>query len=213
MRKLPVTISESEFLEGLKKVNNDKLRLAFMLGFYQCMRISEIVGLRKEESNCCRAEVDKVKTENNGKKITIYKCFKCLKELKTSDFRRSKTEWQIYPLTKENIELNKGYIHIKNAKGSVDRDIPIMKPVIKGLKHLPIEMGIRNLEKQIKNYWPTLHFHSLRHAGSTMYLNDKKIDIRFIQQLLGHSNLSTTQIYTHVNPSQLKTAFEDVWKE
>ena len=213
MRKLPITISESEFLEGLKKVKDNKLKLAFMLGFYQCMRISEIVGLKKAISNCCRAEVDKVKTEENNKKKTIYKCSKCLKELKTSDFRRSKTEWQIYPLTKDNIDLNKGYIHLKNAKGRVDRDIPIMKPIIKGLKHLPIEMGIRNLEKRIKNYWPAIHPHSLRHAGATMYLNDKKLDIRFIQQLLGHSNLSTTQIYTHVNPTQLKNAFEDIWKK
>ena len=40
-------------------------------------------------------------------------------------------------------------------------------------------------------------------SGATHYLNEKKWDVRYVQQFLGHSNLNTTQIYTHVSPQNL----------
>ncbi len=94
MRKLPSTISESEFLEGLKKVKRPKIKLAFMLGFYQAMRVSEIVNLKQE-----------------------------------------------------NVDMDRGFIHILQGKGKKDRDVPIMKPVKYGLRYLPIGLGVRSLEK------------------------------------------------------------------
>src|SRR3989338_5258920 len=158
MKKLPKTISESEFLEGTKKLKDNKHKIAFMLGFYQGMRVSEVVNLLPE-----------------------------------------------------NIDRERGFIHIKEAKGNKDRDVPIMPPVLSGLKHIPIGIGIRWLQKLSQRHYG-VNFHTFRHSGATFYLNDKKVDIRQIQQLLGHSRLDTTQIYTHINPTQLKNAFEEVWK-
>jgi len=159
MKKLPKTISEEEFIGGMKQVKRLDLKVAFMLGFYQCMRISEVVSLQP-------CQVDK----------------------------------------------DRGFLHIKEAKGGKDRDIPIMPPVSAGLRHLPIRIGIRALQKQFKHFFPDHHFHTLRHSGATHYLNVKKVDVRYIQQLLGHSRLDTTMIYTHVNPTNLQDTFNEVWQ-
>ena len=47
--------------------------------------------------------------------------------------------------------------------------------------------------------------HKLRHTAATLMLRNG-VDVRTLQELLGHENLNTTQIYTHVDSSDLRTA-------
>ena len=154
--KLPEVITEQELQSILKVTKKPKHKLAFALGFYQCMRVSEVVNLLPE-----------------------------------------------------NIVKGQKLILIKQAKGNKDRNIPIAPEVMNGLKHLPIGVGIRALQKSFKKYLKIaldredLHFHSLRHSGITHYLTKKRWSSLEVQRLAGHSKIATTEIYTHISPENL----------
>lgn len=53
-----------------------------------------------------------------------------------------------------------------------------------------------------------LSTHKLRHTAATLMYQHGNVDIRVLKDILGHENLGTTQIYTHVSDAQVKTALE-----
>jgi integrase/recombinase XerD len=131
---------------------------------------------------------------------------------------------EIAGLTKENINLENGSVIIK-GKGEKERAIQIcnretidlLKHYYKLYRHIIETAGnhflvnrlgqklsdqsIRTIVKKLsKAAGISKHItpHIFRHSFATLLL-EKDVDIKYIQSLLGHSSIVTTQIYTHVN--------------
>lgn len=107
-----------------------------------------------------------------------------------------------YPRLKELIE---DYIKEYRSK-YVDSDFPYLFVSKQGRKMTPrtIQLMLNKVQKEV-GFDINLHPHMLRHSFAT-HLLDNGADLRTVQELLGHSNLQTTQIYTHLTYDRLKTA-------
>lgn len=119
---------------------------------------------------------------------------------------------EVINLERKDVNTKTGFIFIRQGKGKKDRQIPIRPEVTHYIRYLPIGISRQGLHKSIKTkakkiLGKDIYFHTLRHSGASMYLNDRGIDISFIKDFLGHTTIASTQIYCHVNPIQLKKAF------
>ena len=54
-----------------------------------------------------------------------------------------------------------------------------------------------------------LSVHKLRHTAATLMYGSGKVDVRVLKDILGHEQLTTTQIYTHVSDSQMRAAMDN----
>jgi integrase/recombinase XerD len=114
----------------------------------------------------------------------------------------------------EDIDSKRMLIHIKNAKGRKDRIVPLSQNVLTLLREYfkqyrpkeylfngqnSTQYSIGSCQSIYKKYIDqNSSIHTLRHSSFTNLL-ENGTDIRIIQKLAGHSNVKTTEIYTHVS--------------
>jgi integrase/recombinase XerC len=136
-----------------------------------------------------------------------------------------------------DVDLKQGLIRVI-GKGRKERDVPLSNAAIDVLNSYLSDarvsllekrtahdaepslfvnsrggrLGPRSVHRVVTKYWPRvdgrrLSPHSLRHSFAT-HLLDGGADLRSIQELLGHENLGTTEIYTHLSTERIRVVYE-----
>jgi tyrosine recombinase XerC len=144
------------------------------------IRVSELVGLNHDD---CDIFGGLVRVRGKGKKE------------------------RIVPVGQVALNCLKGYLDEKAPK---EIQATIKKPLF--VSRLGGRLTDRSIRRMILKYVKRTGLgkevspHTLRHSFAT-HLLDRGADLRSVQELLGHANLSTTQIYTHVTTQRLKDAY------
>jgi integrase/recombinase XerC len=131
----------------------------------------------------------------------------------------------------KHIDMASGEVRVL-GKGSKERKVPIGRTAVTWLKHWlerradfnpqddamflsskGSRISARNVQKRFAEWGVKqgvnshIHPHKLRHSFATHVLESSG-DLRAVQELLGHANLSTTQIYTHLDFQHLATVYD-----
>lgn len=135
---------------------------------------------------------------------------------------------ELTALAWEDIEPETGRVHLKHGKGDVDRVLWIAPEVLTELYKTAKmfgrgptgrvfttaeggELDTGYLRRTIAKYAKRagivkrVHFHLLRHSYLTRLYSRTK-DIRVVQTVAGHADISTTQIYTHISGEDVRAA-------
>ena len=148
---------------------------------------------------------------------------------------------ELLDLTLKDLHLKESYIRVEEGKGDKDRIVPIGKIAISYLDKY-LKSARLNLTKKSKKESMLVFFnykgekmsrqgfykyiqklaldngiekkispHTIRHSFAT-HLLEGGVDLRVVQVLLGHEDISTTQIYTHIDKSRLKAEYDKIFK-
>ena len=107
-----------------------------------------------------------------------------------------------YPLAGELLQR---YIKEVRENWAPSTDLLFIKANGKGLSTRYVQLLLNDISKKA-GLKRNVHPHMFRHSFAT-HLLDNGADLRIVQELLGHENLSTTQIYTHLSIDQLRSVY------
>ena len=143
------------------------------------LRVSELVNLKLNDIDL---DSDLIRTLGKGSKERI---------IPIGDYSIYYLKKYILEYRKELLKTNTDYIFLNNHGKKLSR-----QSFYKLVKELAIKKNIKT------EFSP----HTLRHSFAT-HLLDRGADIVSIKEMLGHSSLSTTQIYTHISNQKLKDEY------
>lgn len=174
----PVYISPEEVKIIVSKTKEPFLKDIFLVAFYTGMRLGELVNM-------------KVSWYNQSQSIINTKCSE-------EYLTKSKKERSIPAnLTVQNILQKR--IAVKNGKGFLFTNA-------KGIK-LNEDFVSKKFKQAVRDAGLSeeIHFHTLRHSFASN-LVQKGVSLYVVKELLGHENISTTQIYSHLQNDNLRDA-------
>ncbi|NQT90827.1 MAG: tyrosine recombinase XerC [Candidatus Omnitrophica bacterium] len=182
-KKLPVFMQEKEVAKLVEAPGDDAVGLrdkAILETLYSTgMRVSELVGM---DTDACDFIGGVIKVYGKGKK----------ERLAPIGEKAIKAIRNYVDATTKMRQDKKKVLFLNNRKGRLtDRSV---RRIVDRYIHKT------SLQEKISP-------HTLRHSFATHLLN-RGADLRVVQELLGHANLSTTQIYTHVTTDRLKDVYQ-----
>jgi len=164
--------------------------------------------------------------ESEEDKKYFFRDFSILELIYSSGLRRS----EVSSLNIGDIDFISGFVRVI-GKGSKERVVPVGDKALSALKkylemrndnkfssplflnHLNkrltdagIALILKKMAKRAR-FARDINPHAIRHSFATHLLN-KGCDLRALQEMLGHKNLSTTQIYTHISIDKLKEVYD-----
>lgn len=196
----PIPHEQIELLEKVLETEKEKLEL--LLSYYCALRLGELLKIRIIDFNWDQwgknpAQMGECRVFGKGDKEGI--------ALIPSDLMK---RIGTYIKGKRFPSLT-SYIFINN-----DGKVPNMKNRGRTWENKLSEAGRKaGLTKLDENGKPIegtiVHPHRLRHSYASYLLNVKRLNIREVQEILRHTNIQSTQIYTHIDKEGLKQRLED----
>lgn len=167
---------------------NYKRDYAITTLFLNCgMRLSELVGININDIDFSECKMTVIGKGN--KERTVYLNKSCMIAL--NDYLSSRPPSNMIKHDSKNSEKA---LFLSEQKQRISNRT-VQNIISKELKQAGLDT---------KN----LSVHKLRHTAATLMYQYGNVDIRALQELLGHQSISTTEIYTHVNNEQVRNAVE-----
>lgn len=172
-----LTLSEAKSLLSSVDSKNKERDYCILCIFLNCgLRISEIVGL-----NITDVREDHLRVFGKGSKERIIYLNQA-----TSDAIA-----QYMEVRKSIAAIDKNALFLSNRRKRISREAV----------HSMVKQSLKRAGLDADKY----SSHKLRHTAATLMLQNG-VDVRTLQEVLGHENLNTTQIYTHIDNTELRIA-------
>jgi integrase/recombinase XerD len=112
------------------------------------------------------------------------------------------------PLNQACMNALEAYMRVRPVNGVKDRNALFLSSRRQRISKESVQKIVKKYIKAAGLDPDRYSTHKLRHTAATLMYKYGHVDIRSLQELLGHESISTTQIYTHLDSNQLRSAVE-----